>query len=217
MTPTGRRGSHPAAPRPGRRAGRPTAALATAALCAVLATGCGIRTTSVPVNAGPAPSRVPCAMPAEDITTQAQQGIPVQIYLVCASELVTVDRAVQVRETASDRLRIARALLDELRLEPPSTEEQAGFSTHVPGTLRVDGPHAGDSKGTLRLSVQPEDLPSEALAQIVCTFAESESLVPDESVTLGGPGDYAPRAYLCTTETKTSPKAVPTADTAKLP
>lgn len=212
--PTGRGGSRPAAPRPGRR---PAAALATAALCAVLATGCGIRTTSVPVDAGPAPSRVPCAMPAEDITTQAQQGIPVQIYLVCASELVTVDRAVQVRETASDRLRIARALLDELRLEPPSTEEQAGFSTHVPGTLRVDGPHTGDPKGTLRLSVQPEDLPSEALAQIVCTFAESESLVPDESMTLGGPGDYAPRAYLCTTETKASPKAVPTADTAQLP
>ncbi|MEU9202937.1 hypothetical protein [Streptomyces sp. NPDC048332] len=179
--------------------------------------GCGIRTTSVPVDAGAAPSRVPCAMPAEDITTQAQQGIPVQIYLVCASELVTVDRAVQVPETASDRLRIARALLDELRLEPPNAEAQAGFSTHVPGTLRVDGPHPGDPKATLRLSAQPEDLPSEALAQIVCTFTESESLVPDESVTLGGPGDYAPRAYLCTTETKASPESVPTADTARLP
>nr|WSW67185.1 hypothetical protein OG461_13795 [Streptomyces sp. NBC_00995] len=221
MTPTGRRssrptgpgGRRPVAPRPGRR---PAAALA-AALCAVLATGCGIRTTSVPVDAGPAPSRVPCAMPAEDITTQAQQGIPVQIYLVCASELVTVDRAVQVRETASDRLRIARALLDELRLDPPRAERQAGFSTHVPETLRIGGPLAGDPKGTLRLSQQPEDLPSEALAQIVCTFAESESLVPDESVTLGGPGDYAPRAYLCTTETKASPASVPTAAPAPLP
>lgn len=210
MTPTERRGAR-----------RPAATLATAAaaaaLCAVLAAGCGIRTTSVPVDAGPAPSRVPCAMPAEDIATQAQQGIPVQIYLVCASELVTVDRTVQVRETTSDRLRIARALLDELRQGPPRAEEQAGFSTHVPETLRVGGPLAGDPKGALRLSVQPEDLPSEALAQIVCTYAESEALVPDGSVTLGGPGNYAPRGYVCTTETKASPKAVPTAGTAQLP
>lgn len=211
MTPTERRGASPAA------------TLAAAALCAVLAAGCGIRATSVPVDAGPAPSRVPCAMPAEDIATQAQQGIPVQIYLVCASELVTVDRTVQVRETASDRLRIARALLDELRQDPPSAEKQAGFSTHVPETLRVGGPLAGDPKGTLRLSVQPEDLPSEALAQIVCTYAESEALVPDGSVTLGGPGNpgnpgnYAPRGYVCTTETKASPQAVPTKGAAQLP
>ncbi|MFI6646310.1 hypothetical protein ACIBI8_01625 [Streptomyces sp. NPDC050529] len=199
-----------------RRGRRPAAALAGAALCAVLAAGCGIRTTSVPVDAGPAPSQVPCTMPAEDITTQAQQGIPVQVYLVCASELVTVDRTVQVQEATSDRLRIARALLDELREEPPAAERQAGFSTHVPAALRVGGPRAGDPKGTLRLSEQPEDLPSEALAQIVCTYTESESLVPDGSVTLGGPGSYAPRAYLCTTETKASPKAVPTTGTALL-
>ncbi|MER7725292.1 hypothetical protein [Streptomyces sp. NPDC096323] len=200
-----------------RRGRRPAGALAGAALCAVLAAGCGIRTTSVPVDAGPAPSRVPCAMPAEDITTQAQQGIPVQIYLVCASELVTVDRTVQVREATSDRLRIARALLDELRVDPPGAERQAGFSTHVPETLRVAGPLAGDPKGTLRLSEQPEDLPSEALAQIVCTYAESESLVPDGPVTLGGPGNYAPRGYVCTTETKASPQSVPTKGAAQAP
>ncbi|WP_406093304.1 hypothetical protein [Streptomyces sp. NBC_01013] len=199
-----------------RRGRRPAAALAGAALCAVLAAGCGIRTTSVPVDAGPAPSRVPCAMPAEDIATQAQQGIPVQVYLVCASELVTVDRAVRVQETTSDRLRIARALLDELRQAPPSAEERAGFSTHVPAPLRISGPRAGDPKGTLRLSEQPEDLPSEALAQIVCTFTESEPLVPDGSVVLGGPGDYAPRGYLCTTETKASPETVPTTGAALL-
>ncbi|MER5274831.1 hypothetical protein ABT025_03610 [Streptomyces sp. NPDC002809] len=200
-----------------RRGRRPAAALAGAVLCAVLAAGCGIRTTSVPVDAGPAPSRVPCAMPAEDITTQAQLGIPVQVYLVCASELVTVDRTVQVQETASDRLRIARALLDELRREPPGAERQAGFSTHVPAALRVGGPRTGDPKGTMRLSEQPEDLPSEALAQIVCTYTESESLVHDGSVTLGGPGSYAPRAYLCTTETKASPKEVPTTGAVQLP
>ncbi|MET7642761.1 hypothetical protein ABZS83_03735 [Streptomyces sp. NPDC005426] len=200
-----------------RRGPRPAAAVAASALCAILAAGCGIRTTSVPVDAGPAPSRVPCAMPAEDIATQAQQGIPVQIYLVCASELVTVDRTVKVQETTSNRLRIARALLDQLRQEPPAPERRAGFSSHVPEALRVGGPRAGDPKGTLRLSVQPEDLPSEALAQIVCTYTESESLVPDGSVTLGGPGTYIPRAYLCTTETKASPEAVPTTDAARQP
>ncbi|WP_406454038.1 hypothetical protein [Streptomyces sp. NBC_00876] len=193
-----------------RRGRRPAAAVAGAALCAVLATGCGIRTTSVPVDAGPAPSRVPCAMPAEDITTQATKGIPVQVYLVCASQLVTVDRAVRVQEATTDRILIAGALLDELRQEPPSAEQQAGFSTDVPATLRVSGPRPGDPKGGLRLSEQPEDLPSEALAQIVCTFAESDSLVVRGTVTLGGPGDYAPRGYLCTAETKASPKAVPT-------
>lgn len=74
----------------------------------------------------------------------------------------------------------------------------------------MGGPRAGDPKGTLRLSTQPEDLPTEALAQIVCTYAESEALVPGSTVTLGGPGNYAPRGYLCTAETKASPEAVPT-------
>lgn len=193
-----------------RRGRRTAAALAGAALGAVLVAGCGIRTTSVPVNAGAAPSRVPCAMPAEDVASQAQQGIPVQVYLVCASQLVTVDRAVQVQEAKSDRLRIATALLDQLQQEPPADERHAGFSTDVPKTLRVGGPRAGDLKDTLRLSEQPEDLPSEALAQIVCTFTESEALVPKETVRLGGPGNYPARGYLCTAETKASPKTVPT-------
>ncbi|THA32345.1 hypothetical protein E6R18_14130 [Streptomyces sp. A1277] len=192
-----------------RRGHRPAAALAGAALCAVLAAGCGIRTTSVPVDAGAAPSRVPCAMPAEDVAAQAEQGIPVQIYLVCASQLVTVDRAVQVAEAKSDRLRIATELLDELRRRPTADEQQAGFSTDVPKALRVSGPRTGDATDALRLSQQPEDLPAEALAQIVCTFTESEALVPGETVTLGGPGKYPARGYLCTAETKASPKAVP--------
>ena len=192
-----------------RRGHRTAAALAGAALCAVLAAGCGIRTTSVPVDAGAAPSRVPCAMPAEDAASQAARGIPVQVYLVCASQLVTVDRAVQVQETKADRLRIATKLLNELRRRPTADERQAGFSTDVPGSLRVSGPRAGDAEGALRLSRQPEDLPSEALAQIVCTFADSESLTSGETVTLGGPGDYPARGYLCTAETKASPKAVP--------
>ncbi|MFF2327776.1 MULTISPECIES: GerMN domain-containing protein [unclassified Streptomyces] len=193
-----------------RPARRSAAALAGVVITAVLAAGCGIRTTSVPVDAGAAPSRVPCSMSAEDVSTQALQGIPVQIYLVCASQLVTVDRTVRVDETKSDRLRIAKALLDELEQKPPSDERRAGFSTAVPADLRVSGALSGDQEGTLRLSEQPEDLPSEALAQIVCTYAESESLSSKGTVVLAGPGNYAPRGYLCTSETKTSPKAAPT-------
>ncbi|MEU2022908.1 hypothetical protein ABZ565_12150 [Streptomyces sp. NPDC016469] len=192
-----------------RRGNRTAAALAGAALCAVLATGCGIRTTSVPVDAGAAPSRVPCAMPAEDAASQARRGIPVQVYLICASQLVTVDRAVQVQEAESDRLAVATELLGELRRQPAEEERQAGFSTDVPGSLRVFGPRLGDAKDALRLNEQPEDLSAEALAQVVCTFADSESLTPGDTVTLGGPGDYPARGYLCTAETKASPKAIP--------
>ncbi|WP_392676297.1 hypothetical protein [Streptomyces sp. LN785] len=198
------------------RARRPAGALAGAVVCAVLAAGCGIRTTSVPVDAGAAPSRVPCSMSAEDVSAQALLGIPVQIYLVCASQLVTVDRAVQVSDTKSDRVRVAQSLLHELQQEPDDAERQAGFSTDVPATLQINGARRGDPAGALRLSEQPEDLPSEALAQLVCTYAESESLVSDGGVLLGGPGNYAPRRYLCTSETKTRPKAVPTLGVAPL-
>ncbi|MFF5273523.1 GerMN domain-containing protein [Streptomyces sp. 900116325] len=199
-----------------RRARRAAGALVGAVVCAVLAAGCGIRTTSVPVDAGAAPSRVPCSMSAEDVSTQAMQGIPVQIYLICASQLVTVDRSVQIHEAKSDRIRVAQALLDELQEEPAADERQAGFSTDVPATLRIGGARGDDPAAVIRLSEQPEDLPSEALAQIVCTYAESESLASDGTVLLGGPGNYAPRAYLCTSETKARPEAVPTLGAAKL-
>lgn len=193
-----------------RRARRTAVALAGAVVGALLAAGCGIRSTTVPVDAGAAPSQVPCTMSAEDVTTQALKGIPVQVYLVCSSQLVTVDRTVQVDESASDRVRIAQALLDELLLKPPAAERRAGYSTTVPAALRVGGARSGDRAGTLRLSEQPEDLRSEALAQIVCTYAESDSLAPEGTVVLGGPGNYPPRGYLCTSEMKARPKAVPT-------
>jgi hypothetical protein len=173
----------------------------------VLAAGCGIRTTSVPVDAGAAPSRVPCSMSAEDVSTEALKGIPVQIYLVCASQLVTVDRAVQVHDAKSDRVRVAQALLGELQREPADDERQAGFSTTVPTTLRISEARRGDPAAALRLSEQPDDLPSQALAQ----------LATDGTVLLGGPGNYAPRGYLCTSETKARPKSVPTLGALELP
>ncbi|WP_327349419.1 MULTISPECIES: hypothetical protein [unclassified Streptomyces] len=196
--------------RPGCRA---AVTLAGAVTVAVLAAGCGIRTTSVPVDAGAAPSQVPCSMSAADVAPQTLQGVPVQIYLVCSSQLVTVDRTIQVDEAKADRVRIAQALLDELEQKPPADERQAGFSTTVPATLQVSAARGGDPRGTLRLSEQPEDLPAEALAQIVCTYAESGTLAPDGRVVLGGPGSYRPHGYLCTTETKARPKTVPTPGT----
>ncbi|MEU9762656.1 hypothetical protein [Streptomyces sp. NPDC047985] len=188
------------------RARRSGTALAGAALAAVLAAGCGIRTTSVPVDAGPAPSRVPCSMPAPDVTAQALQGIPVQVFLVCSSQLATVDRTVQVDEVTADPTRVAQALLKELGRRPSDDERQAGFTTAVPEKLRIGPARRGDPRGTLRLSEQPEDLPAEALAQIVCTYAESTTLAPNGTVVLGGPGKYPARGYLCTAETKARPQ-----------
>ncbi|MFE6663247.1 hypothetical protein ACFVFH_06725 [Streptomyces sp. NPDC057697] len=196
-----------------RRVRRSALALAAAVTGAVLAAGCGIRSTSVPVDAGAAPSRVPCTMSADDVTTQAVKGVPVQIYLVCSSQLVTVDRTVHIDRTGADRLQVAQALLDELRRKPPAAERRAGYSTAVPKNLRVGAARGGDRQGTLRLSEQPEDLRSEALAQIVCTYAESDALAPEGTVVLGGPGNYAPRGYMCTSEMKARPKSASTPGT----
>ncbi|MEU1126273.1 hypothetical protein ABZ371_22590 [Streptomyces sp. NPDC005899] len=189
--------------------------MAVVVACAVLS-GCGIRSTSVPVDAGAAPSRVPCRTAAGAVDPPPRT-VAVRVHLVCASQLVTVERTVEVDESRSGPLPVAQLLLGELRREPSADERRAGFSTAVPARLRVAGPHKGDPKGTLRLSEQPEDLPAEALAQVVCTYAESEPLGPGGSVLLGGPGNYAPRNYLCTADTKSRPENVPTVGTAELP
>lgn len=180
-----------------------------AVLCAALA-GCGIRTTSVPVDAGAAPSRVPCELAPEDIATQATPGIPLEVYLVCGAQLVSVDRAVRIPEEKlmSDRVRVAQTLLDELRKEPSGEEKQAGFSTDVREPLAVSGGRKGDSKDALRLSTQPEDLPTHALAQIVCTYADSAAAGTDRSVVLGGPSDDPVRRYQCTAALKARPESV---------
>jgi hypothetical protein len=168
----------------------------------------------VPVDAGPAPSRMPCEVSGAQITPQAQpQGVPVRVYLVCASRLESVDRTARIPEekAVDSRVQVARALLDELLKEPSSPEHEAGFATYVRGPLVLTGPRADDLTGTLRLSRQPEDLPAQALAQIVCTFAEGKAATADGSVLLGGPGDYAPRRYECSAGTKERPEeAVPT-------
>ncbi len=106
-----------------------------------LASGCGIRTTSVPVDAGAAPSRVPCKLPSADVTTRSPESVAAPVYLVCASQLVTVDRPVPGGAAGgADPLVAARALLDQVQQAPPESERRAGFSTAVPAGLRVENP-----------------------------------------------------------------------------
>ncbi|GGY30409.1 hypothetical protein OH797_13625 [Streptomyces anulatus] len=191
---------------------RTAASLAAVLAAAALASGCGIRTTSVPVDAGAAPSRVPCRLSSSDVATRSPDSVGVTVYLVCTSQLVTVDRPVAAEATGADPLVVARALLKEVQQAPPANERRAGFTTAIPEGLRVTPARDGDPAGTVRLSSQPEDLSAEALAQLVCTYAENETLVTDGSVVLGGPGDYPPRGYLCTSQTKTRPGDLATPD-----
>ncbi|MEU3746709.1 MULTISPECIES: hypothetical protein [Streptomyces] len=187
-----------------------TGVLAAAALIA-LVTGCGIRTTSVPVDAGAAPSRVPCSVTGESASASAPQGVPVRVFLVCGSQLEAVDRRTPLPEEKADGDPVVTAerLLAQLLAEPSDDERQAGFTTAVHGPLVVDGGHRGDPAGTLRLSRQPEDLPPVALSQIVCTFAGSSAGAGDRTVLLGGPGPYAPKRYQCTTELRERPESTP--------
>ncbi|MCT6778707.1 hypothetical protein ACFYZ6_09840 [Streptomyces rubiginosohelvolus] len=196
--------------------GRSAVSLAGLLTVAALVSGCGIRTTSVPVDAGAAPSRVPCRLSASDVATRSPDSVSAEVYLVCASQLVTVDRPMPADAVGAEPVEVARALLNEVQQAPSAGERRAGFTTAVPAGLRVDPSRSGDPAGTLRLSSQPEDLSAEALAQLVCTYAESESLVRDGSVVLGGPGDYPPRGYLCTSQTKSRPGDLATPDALRL-
>ncbi|MFD3665573.1 hypothetical protein ACFWVF_34060 [Streptomyces sp. NPDC058659] len=187
-----------------------TGVLAAAALT-VLVTGCGIRTTSVPVDAGAAPSRVPCSVTGESVSATAAQGVPVRVFLVCGSQLEAVDRRTPLPEekAGGDPLVTAKGLLAQLLAEPSDDERHAGFTTAVRGPLVVGGGDKGDPAGTLRLSRQPEDLTPVALSQIVCTFSASSAGAGDHTVLLGGPGPYAPKRYRCTTELKERPESTP--------
>ncbi|MEU7643528.1 hypothetical protein [Streptomyces huasconensis] len=187
---------------------RTRAAVATALLAAAL-TGCGIRSTEVPTDFGPAPSRVPCVMSGPGIAAQSDSEVSAQVFLVCAAQLVTVDRTVRVPEKgASDRARIAQALLDELAAPPSEPEKDAGFATDVRGGTTVSGPAEGDPKDALRFSTPPQELSAFALAQIVCTLADSAAASKDHTVVLGGPADDSLRRYACTTEVRSRPGTV---------
>ncbi len=184
--------------------------LALGLLAAVL-TGCGIRATQVPTDFGPAPSRVPCTLSSSAIVPQTSPGIlgiPVRVFLLCSGQLVAVNRSVRVPDGTPDaerRVLVAQGLLDELAEQPSHAEKQAGYDTAVRTGLTVSGPRPGDPEDTLRLSTSPGQLTRYALAQIVCTFADSAAAEGDGSVILGGPDTEPPRRYECTAEVLSAP------------
>ncbi|MEG3631848.1 hypothetical protein [Streptomyces poriticola] len=174
---------------------------------ALLLAGCGIRATEVPTDFGPAPSRVRCSLAEPDTERRTTPGMPVQVFLLCGSSLVAVDRTVRVPDGAADserRVLVAQGLLDELAAPPSAAEKEAGYTSDVRGTS-VGGPRRDDPEDTLRLGTAPDDLTSYALAQIVCTFSDSAAAEGDGSVILGGPGEQGPRRYTCTDEVRARP------------
>jgi hypothetical protein len=183
---------------------------------ALLLSGCGIQPTSVPVDAGEAPSRVACVLPGGSHTAPGPEDTVVRVYLVCGSRVSPVQRAVPLPEKP---VAIAAVLLDALAAEPNATERGAGFASRVPGGLEVTGGTPADPPGTLRLSVPLDDLPAFALAQIVCTWAGTDAAgrdgtAEDDAVTLAGPADTAtmpPRRVPCSTALRNRADAAQTA------
>lgn len=176
--------------------------------------GCGIRATTVPVDVGPAPSRVSCDTPAQPNGQGGVQGFRATVELVCGSQLVGVERVVPVPEKRPLRDPVAlvvQALLEALEKEPTGEERDAGFTTGVPAGLTAGASRPGDPAGTVRLSRKPEDLPPVALSQIVCTLAGSEAVSAGPGpVVLGGPDADPPRAWECTDAVRSRPDSVPT-------
>ncbi|MDK1472698.1 hypothetical protein QNO07_04530 [Streptomyces sp. 549] len=200
---------HPA-PRQPARAPRSLRAAGAAALAAVALTGCGIRATAVPVDAGAAPSRVACALRGDDAGSDT--GTATRVSLVCSSRVVDVERRLDLPSDGdpASRTALARVLLAELRREPGPQERQFGFATAVPDDLRVVGPADGDPRTALRLNRVPRELPGFALAQIVCTYADSALADADSRVVLGGPaGDTGEplRRFGCSAELRTTEQA----------
>ncbi|UUU28186.1 hypothetical protein JIX55_32320 [Streptomyces sp. DSM 40750] len=182
---------------------------ATGVLAGLLA-GCGIRATQVPTDFAPAPSMVPCELSVTDIATQATPSMPVEVFLLCSGALVRVNRSVQVAEGTDEparRVVVAQGLLDALAGDPSDAEDEAGYDTAVPSGLTVTGPRPGDPEDALRLSTAPDSLPKYALAQIVCTFADSAAAGDNGSVALGSTSAESLRRYECTPETQSDPGA----------
>lgn len=175
------------------------AAIAVAAV-ALVATGCGIRPTSVPVDAGSAPSRAECAPGGPSPAASAADGETLRtVYLVCGARLAPVPRSVPGDLTGTA---LAARLLAELERDPADEEERAGYSTAVSG-LRVRDGHPGDPAGTVRLSRDPHGLGSPTLAQLVCTYATGQ----ERTAVLAGPGaDDPPYTYRCTDDALRAPE-----------
>ncbi|GAB2599051.1 lipoprotein [Streptomyces capparidis] len=182
-------------------AARP-AAVGAAALLTLLA-GCGIRATSVPVDAGPAPSRATCSGP--DSTETAAPRRPqrdsagrlrldrIEVFLVCNGQVQAVERDTRVR---GDEALVADQLLAQLKIPPERQESERGYGTRVPSDLEFAPALPSDPAGTLRLSREPGEMQSVELGQVVCTL--SRNLRADARVPLAGPDAGSPAvAYAC--------------------
>ncbi|GAA3849480.1 hypothetical protein [Streptomyces sedi] len=180
--------------RGGARAGG--GALLAGLLTVAAATGCGIRETDVPVDAGPAPTRASCDAPARG-------EHHTEIYLVCGQRVESVARVMSAATATepSDYAEVAVALLGQLQNDPEEAEKAAGFTSAVPGHLRVERVEEDETGRTVRLNRRPSEIPELALTQIICTFAHSASLGgAGETVVLGGPAGAdpdKPRTYSC--------------------
>ncbi|WP_043180771.1 hypothetical protein [Streptomyces sp. NRRL F-5123] len=187
---------------------RPLVGVLLAATLLPLLGACGIRSTTVPVDAGPAPSRVSCQAPAPENSPDAVDAAVVQIYLVCGGQTTAVRRTLVVHPQATGRVEQVNELVRQLQRPLLGEETKAGFSTAVPPTLQILGPEPGDPADALRLSQPVGDLPSFALAQIVCTVAGSPLASRGGTLVLGGPEkDQRPREYGCTDDLLTRPDA----------
>ncbi|RKT06522.1 hypothetical protein BX286_4564 [Streptomyces sp. 3211.6] len=193
---------------------RTHAALLGAGALALALTGCGIRATTVPVDVGPAPSRVSCDTPDLPPGQSGVQGFRAKVELVCGSQLVAVERVVPVPEKRTGRepvALVAQALLEELERPLSEQEREGGFTTGVRDGLTSVPARPGDPAGTVRLSRKPEDLPPVALAQIVCTLSASDAISAGPGpVVLGGPDADPPRAWECTDAVRNRPESAPT-------
>jgi hypothetical protein len=193
------------------RARRWAKTAAVVAVAAAALSGCGIPATSVPVDAGSAPSRASCEVHGQGAKGSPRPGLATAtVYLVCTSQLMPLTRstAMPSGSTAHDPVQVARALLDEVRRPPSAAEGNAGFSTEVPDDLAVSGPRKGDPAKALRLSEQPDELPPFALAQLVCTYAGTDAAGGDPAVLLGGPQDVRPLRYECTDQLRSHAESV---------
>ena len=185
-------------------------AAVTAAVLAGALAGCGIRATSVPVDAGAAPTRESCGAPEGGQPTDAVGMMTVRVYLVCGRRLVPVER--MVRDRQLNQLGLARLLMTELERKPDRAEERSGFASAVPEGLNVTGPAIGDPEGTLRLDQNPDELSSSAIVQLVCTFADAQSGSASRPVLLGGPDiRLQPHPYPCD-NLRSVPLSGPTSD-----
>ncbi|MFC7217336.1 hypothetical protein ACFQLX_03995 [Streptomyces polyrhachis] len=169
-------------------------ALLGGVLAALLA-GCGIRPTSVPVDAGSAPSRARCGVkpppvPREDARLR-------DVFLVCGPKLALVRRKLEQTAPGAGEQRTAHEeLLHYLTTELTPSERADGYTTQVE-RIAVLPPHRGDPARAVRFDHDPEQLSKEGLAQLVCTFA---ALSDDRKALLGTAGRL--RTYTCTSEVR---------------